>query len=66
MAKEKLFRLSIELEEVIESESEVFPLFICGQVCLGIEEIRATLDLFHARVIEFLDNTLIPNRKRSN
>ncbi|GAI60074.1 unnamed protein product, partial [marine sediment metagenome] len=56
--KEKLFRLSIELEEVIESESEIFPLFVCGQVCLGIDEIKVTLDLFNARLTEFLDNTL--------
>lgn len=62
--KEKLFRLAIELEEVIESESEVFPLFVCGQVCAGINEIKVTLDLFHARVIEFLNNTLIPNQKK--
>lgn len=62
--KEKLFRLSIELEEVIESESEIFPLFVCGQVCAGIEEIRATLNLFNARLTEFIDNTLIPNQKK--
>ena len=61
--KEKLFRLSIELEEVVESESDIFPLFISGQVCLGINEIKATLELFNARLIEFLDNTLIPNQK---
>ena len=66
MKQEKLFRLSIELEEVVESESEIFPLFVCGQVCSGIDGIKATLDLFHARVIEFLDKTLIPNQKRSN
>lgn len=64
MAKEKLFRLSIELEEVIESESEIFPLFVCGQVCLGVDEIKVTLDLFNARLIEFLEKTLIPNQKK--
>ena len=64
MAKKKLFRLSIELEEVVESESEIFPLFVCGQVCLGINDIKVTLDLFKARLIEFIDNTLIPNQKK--
>ena len=64
MAKKKLFRLSIELEEVVESESEIFPLFVCGQVCLGINDIKVTLDLFKTRLIEFLDNTLIPNQKK--
>ena len=64
MAKEKLFRLSIELEEVIESESNIFPLFICGQVCMGINEIKTTLESFNARLTEFLDTTLIPNQKK--
>ncbi|MBA7492942.1 hypothetical protein ES702_03495 [subsurface metagenome] len=62
--KEKLFRLAIELEEVIESESEIFPLFVCGQVCAGIDEIKSTLKLFNARLTEFIDNTLIPNLKK--
>lgn len=62
--KEKLFRLTIELEEIIDDESSLFPLFINGQVCSGIDEIKATLELFNARLIEFLDNILIPNQKK--
>lgn len=62
--KEKLFRLTIELEEVIAEESSLFPLFINGQVCSGIGEIKVTLDLFHARLTEFLENTLKPNQEK--
>lgn len=62
--KEKLFRLTIELEEVIAEESSLFPLFINGQVCSGVDQIKATLELFNARLIEFLDNTLIPNQEK--
>jgi hypothetical protein len=61
--KEKLFRLTIELEEVIADESSLFPLFINGQVCSGIDEIKATLESFNARLTEFLDKVLIPNQE---
>jgi len=64
MAKEKLFRLTIELEEVIDDESSLFPLFINGQICAGVDEIRATLESFNARLIEFLEKTLKPNQKK--
>lgn len=64
MAKEKLFRLTIELEEVITEESSYASLFINGQVCSGIDQIKATLDRFNARLNEFLDNVLIPNQKK--
>jgi len=62
--KEKLFRLTIESEEVIAEESSLFPLFINGQVCMGVNEIKSTLESFSARLTEFLDNTLIPNQKK--
>jgi len=62
--KKKLFRLTIELGEVIADESSLFPLFINGQVCSGIDEIKATLESFNARLNEFLDNTLIPNQEK--
>ena len=60
--KEKLFRLTIELEEISNDETSLFPLFINGQVCSGIEQIRMVLELFRTRLIEFLKNTLIPNQ----
>lgn len=62
--KEKLFRLTIELEEVIDDESSLFPLFINGQVCSGTDQIKSTLELFNARLTNFLDNILIPNQKK--
>ena len=62
--KEKLFRLTIELEEISNDETSLFPLFINGQVCSGIDQIKMVLELFHTRLTEFLENTLIPNMKK--
>ena len=65
MAKKvKLFRLTIELEEISADESGLFPLFINGQVCAGIDEIRATLESFNNRLTEFIEKTLKPNQKK--
>lgn len=66
MAKKvKLFRLMIELEEVIEEGGgDTFSLFINGQVCSGINQIKDTLDRFNARLSEFVENTLKPNQKK--
>lgn len=65
MKKEKLFRLTIELEEVIDNESGLFPLFINGQVCSGIDQIKSALELFNTRLTEFLEKILIPNQKKT-
>lgn len=62
--KEKLFRLTIELEEVMAEESSYASLFINGQICSGINQIKATLDRFNTRLNEFVDNVLIPNQKK--
>ena len=62
--KEKLFRLTIELEEISADESSLFPLFINGQVCAGVNEVKATLGQFNNRLTAFLDNVLIPNQKK--
>ena len=61
--KEKVFRLTIELEEISDDETGLFPLFINGQVCSGIDQIKMVLELFRTRLTEFLENTLIPNKK---
>ena len=60
--KEKLFGITIELEEVIAEESSYASLFINGQVCSGIDQIKDTLDRFNTRLTEFLDHVLIPNQ----
>ena len=65
--KEKLFRLTIELEEVVEEGENLFPLFTNGQICSGINQIQSTLDNFSNQLKQFIDHVLIPNqKKRSN
>ena len=63
--KEKLFRITIELEEVIAEESSYASLFINGQVCSGIDQIRSALGQFNTRLTDFIDNVLIPNQKKT-
>ena len=62
MKKEKLFRLKLKLEEIIEDESALFPIFSNSQICSGINQIKSKLDIFTKQLYEFVDSTLIPNQ----
>jgi len=62
--KEKLFLLSIELDEVIEEESSLFTIFRSGQICSGIDQIQSTLDNFNNQLKQFIENTVVPNQKK--
>ena len=61
----KKFRIKIKLEEVIEDElSSLFPLFSNSQMCVGIDQIKTTMEILEKRLNEFIDTTLKLNDKK--
>ncbi len=66
MKEKKLFRLNILLEQVIDAE--MMPAELAGfnnaELCMGIDQIIPTLDIFKEQLQRFIDTKLIPNTKK--
>ncbi len=64
--KEKMFKLKLKLEEIIHGEDMiVFPIFSNSQTILGIDQIKATLDVLNEQLLNFINSVLVENNKKT-